>query len=307
MKVRTKTNLFIDITIFIVFLIVYEEKATGTTIHEWLGVTLAIFFIVHIILHWRWLTTCTKQFLKPMKNGSRLNYILDILIYFGFTTIIFSGLMISESFLPFFGFGEGRNHYWQEIHIVSVDITLFLVAFHFALHWKWIVKNCKRYIIGPFISQTATVHIKEQAVHKTGKSAAWSLSNLAKSGYQFIFILALSGLISYGWYALAGSGPSEIFSREFRQGRNRNYESRFHSDTDRGFERFEGNRRGRRNGNGHLGDGRHFGEREHHHEGGIFGIEILKNLVIFTLITIVVAFFTTIFKNKKVSGQPTSG
>jgi len=40
MKNKTKTNLLVDILILLVFLIVYEEKATGTAIHEWLGTAL---------------------------------------------------------------------------------------------------------------------------------------------------------------------------------------------------------------------------------------------------------------------------
>ncbi len=99
MKHKTKTNLLVDILIFIVFLIVYEEKATRTAIHEWLGIALGLFFVVHIILHWKWIGVNTKLFLQRMRAESRINYVLDILLFIGFTTIIFSGIMISESVL----------------------------------------------------------------------------------------------------------------------------------------------------------------------------------------------------------------
>lgn len=146
---NTKTNLLVDILIFVVFLVVYEVKATGETIHEWLGIAIGFILIIHIILHWKWIVVTTKLFLTHIKKETKLNYIVDILIFIGFTTIIFTGIMISKSFLPTFGIRVAENHFWREMHSLSVDLTLFLTALHFALHWEWIVNNFKRYIINP--------------------------------------------------------------------------------------------------------------------------------------------------------------
>ena len=300
MNQKAKTNLFIDILLFIVFLIVYEEKATGTVIHEWLGVGLGLFFIIHIILHWRWLTSCTKKFLNRMNKISRLNYILDILIYFGFSTIIFTGLMISESFLPTFGINTARSHFWQEIHFVAVDITLFLTAFHFALHWKWIAKNCKCYIIDPLKGGIMQHKSRSPEVNKPGKSAILHFSNFTKVGLQVTIILALSGLISLGWYAASATNSAEPNMREFRQNRENNRRSGSITEYNRGGERLGRNSRGRHNqGAGH-------GERGHHEGRGFTGIDLLRNLLIFTIVTFVVVVIGNYSNSRKRLNQKTN-
>jgi hypothetical protein len=287
MKHKTKTNLLVDILIFIVFLTVYEEKATGTAIHEWLGIALGFIFIVHIILHWKWLVVNTTLFLHRMRTESRINYVLDILIFIGFTTIIFSGIMISESVLPAFGIKALRNHSWQEIHFVSVDITLFLTALHFALHWRWIADNFKRYIIGPLKSKAHKNMIPEQVIVRTSKAPSAYFSSFAKVSFQVFVILALSGMISFGWYAASGRFSEEPKSLEITQRRERTREARLSVESER---------RPGRHANEHRG--RH-GEKGHHNESGIFGGALLKNLLIFAIITLVITRFRAIIKGKK--------
>jgi hypothetical protein len=285
-----RTNLIVDIILLIVFLMVYEEKATGTAIHEWLGITLGIIFIVHIILHWKWLVCCSRQFLKRMKAESRINYLLDMLIFIGFTTIIFTGLMISESFLPTFGIKATRSHFWQEIHFASVDITLFLTALHFALHWKWMVVNFKRYIISPLKRKPQTDKIPVKAIIK--KAPFFNFSKLVDISYQVIIILVLSGLISFGWYAASGNNIAETNNMEYRHRGGRHMESNLRRGDERRGERF-----GSGSGMGHNERGRH--SESGHDRGGIFRTEILKNILIFSMVTLVVTLFGSAMKRIK--------
>ena len=55
-----------------------------------------------------------------------------------------------KSFLPFFGINivEGRG--WKSIHDLASNLTLLLVAFHFALHWDWVWKTFKQILTGLF-------------------------------------------------------------------------------------------------------------------------------------------------------------
>ncbi len=291
MKTKTKTNLLVDILILIVFLIVYEEEATGTVIHEWLGIAIGLIFIIHIILHWTWLVVNTKLFLHRMRNESRINYVLDVLIFIGFTTVIFSGIMISESFLPTFGMKTGRSHFWQEIHVVSVDITLFLTALHFAMHWKWIVNNFKRYIISPLKGENNN-KIPEQVIVRTDRSRSTYFSSLGKVSFQLFIILAFAGLISLTWYAASGTIPAESNTREFNQRRGQDFESRSNMEFDKRPGRSGIEHRGRHNENGHHGD------------AGFFRIEFIKNLLIFSIFTIVVTGLGAKMKGKKKVKMP---
>lgn len=143
---RTKLNLLLDIALFLVFAVTYQAKATGTTVHEWLGVGITVVIITHILLHWQWVVSITQQFFKKIKTEPRVNYIVDLAIFVSFTTMIFSGLMISHSVLPFLGLEVAGSGFWKMLHKTSADVALWLAALHVALHWRWVVNAVKRYL-----------------------------------------------------------------------------------------------------------------------------------------------------------------
>lgn len=146
---KTKINLMLDIALFLVFLVVYEAKATGEVVHEWLGVGIVAVILLHILLHWQWVVHITQRFFQKIESESRINYIVNMVIFISFTTIIFSGLMISRSVLPFFGLAAPDTPFWRMLHSLASDITLGLVALHIALHWQWLANALKRYGIAP--------------------------------------------------------------------------------------------------------------------------------------------------------------
>ena len=146
---KTKMNLMLDSALFLIFLIVYQEKATGETVHEWLGVGIAAVIIVHILLHWQWVVSITQRFFQKIKSEPRINYMLNAGLFVCFTTIIFSGLMISRSVLPFFGLEAADTAFWKMLHITAADASLWLTGLHVALHWRWIVDAAKRYVVSP--------------------------------------------------------------------------------------------------------------------------------------------------------------
>jgi hypothetical protein len=144
---RTKLNLLLDIALFLIFVVTFQAKATGITVHEWLGVGIIVVIITHILLHWQWVVSITQQFFRKLKAEPRINYIVNLAIFAGFTTMIFSGLMISHSVLPFFGLEVAASGFWKMLHKTSADVTVWLTALHVALHWRWIVNAVKRYVV----------------------------------------------------------------------------------------------------------------------------------------------------------------
>lgn len=146
---KTKINLILDSALFLIFLVVYQEKATGEVVHEWLGVGIAAVIIIHILLHWQWVVSITRRFFQKIKSESRINYILNAGLFVCVTTIIFSGLMISRSVLPLFGLEAADTAFWKMLHITAADVSLWLVGLHVALHWRWIADATKRYVVVP--------------------------------------------------------------------------------------------------------------------------------------------------------------
>lgn len=148
---RTRTNLIVDIIIFVGFLLSTAPAFTGMAIHEWLGLALAAGIVTHLLLHWKWLVEVTRRFFHKMPWSTRVNYVLNGLLFISIVLISASGIMISKEALPLLGLEIQGGGSWKMIHTLSADIIVFLMGLHVALHWTWIVNATKRYVIDPIM------------------------------------------------------------------------------------------------------------------------------------------------------------
>jgi len=147
-----RTNLWIDIGVFIAFLISSAPHLTGNLIHEWLGVALAAALITHILLHWKWITTTGLKFFRNLWHVSRLQFVVDLSIFVAFTLLFASGLAMSKNVMSTLGIQLAGGHAWKFIHSTASNIAVILTAVHLALNWNWIVCMFKRCIIQPLTS-----------------------------------------------------------------------------------------------------------------------------------------------------------
>ena len=148
----TKTNLTLDIAIFSAFLAASNPALTGLAVHEWLGVSFAAALITHILFHWKWIVSLTKTFFEKLMHTSRLNYLVDSLLFVAMTAAMLSGILISRNVLATFGISLSAGPAWRSIHSLSANASLVFVALHFALHWNWVVTNLRRYIVAPVLA-----------------------------------------------------------------------------------------------------------------------------------------------------------
>lgn len=144
-----KTNLWVDAAIFAGFLVAFEPHLTGVVIHEWLSLALAATLIVHLALHWEWVFKVAAQFFRKLFHSSRLNFLVDALLFLAMTLLMLSGILISKSVLPALGIEWDVSRAWRMLHSQSADAALILTGLHFALHWKWIANTVKRYVLAP--------------------------------------------------------------------------------------------------------------------------------------------------------------
>lgn len=138
---RNLIYLLLDIALAVVFAVEMEKNFTGQNLHELIGVGLGVALIVHLLIHWRWMLSITRTFIRKLIHESRLNYLLALLLFVDFAVIMVTGLGISKTLG--LNFSVDRN--WEQIHRVAADFSLLLVAGHVALHWKWIATHAKRY------------------------------------------------------------------------------------------------------------------------------------------------------------------
>lgn len=140
-----KLNLFLDISMALIFAAMMEERFTGLRIHEVVGIGIAVAFLTHILLHWRWVVSVTRQFFAKILHESRLNYVLNLALFIDIVVVIVTGILISRTLNLNFGLGDSQFSI-QLIHILSSYLSLVIVGLHVGLHWKWILTHSQKYL-----------------------------------------------------------------------------------------------------------------------------------------------------------------
>lgn len=148
---QTRTKLWVDILIFIIFLIAMEPYLSGLAIHEWLTLSVLAVMTVHLLLNWSWITNITRRFFGKLDKQNRINYILNWLLFIDGTLLMISGILISEIALPVMGIQPPQGFAWRILHDLSANFGLILLGLHTALHWSWIVNTVNRYMIQPVV------------------------------------------------------------------------------------------------------------------------------------------------------------
>lgn len=147
--VQTKTKLWLDIIIFVAFLVTMDPRSSGIAIHEWLSLAMLAALTLHLLLSWDWIINISQRFLGKLGTQNRINYILNWLLFIDGTLLIVSGVMISEVAIPFLGVRLPEGFAWRRLHDMSANLGLLMLGLHTALHWSWIVNTFSRYLVQP--------------------------------------------------------------------------------------------------------------------------------------------------------------
>jgi len=143
----TQTKLIIDLGILLLFVIINAPQFTGLASHEWISLAFAIPFLVHLTLSWKWIVSVMTRIFKKLPGETRFNQIWDTLLFIMMTLVIFSGTIVSVKALPALNIHIAIDPFWRSIHTTAANLLMLMFGVHFAMHWKWIVSNFRRYIM----------------------------------------------------------------------------------------------------------------------------------------------------------------
>lgn len=125
-------------------LFLMEPLSTGLYLHEWAGLFICVFFILHQLINWIWIKSTTQRIIGPLPNRIRVKYIVDLLLLVGFVFIVFSGIKIARLIdLSWLGLG-GKSIFWKLAHISFSSLIIILVGIHLGLNWSWVRNNIKK-------------------------------------------------------------------------------------------------------------------------------------------------------------------
>jgi hypothetical protein len=143
---KTKFLLYLDLGLFVSFVAISVPQVTGITFHEWASFIFIPALLLHILLKWDWIVSVIRQTFKKLPDDTRFNHFWDLWLFVLMTTVIVSGIVISQKALPFFGIPLNNDPFWLTIHHLSTALLLATIGIHLAMHWKWIVNAANRYV-----------------------------------------------------------------------------------------------------------------------------------------------------------------
>lgn len=150
---KTIYKIITDVAVAFGTLLLLSEKATGETLHEWIGVAGLAALLTHLLLSFDWFAAVTKRFFQKQTFQVRLNWMLSAALFIAMTLAFYSGLVISKTVMPALGIELAGGMAWKSLHSLSSNFTLFITALHLAVNWKWVVKH----IVSPFRRQPRRV------------------------------------------------------------------------------------------------------------------------------------------------------
>jgi len=135
-----RTRLWLDIGMFAALLAAYNPVWTGLPVHEWLSIAVIVPLLFHLIINWEWTLRITSTFLDRLFHASRLNLVVDALLFVSSVAVMLSGLMVSQVVAGAFGAAATPTAIWVAMHAVTADTTIVLLIAHFALHASWVTR-----------------------------------------------------------------------------------------------------------------------------------------------------------------------
>ena len=146
---RRKFIICLDTALLIIFLLLLSPRLTGLKLHEILGVILFIPLIIHLLLSWRWIKNSLQKFFKTASTRTKFNFFLNTVLFILTITALFSGILISQVVLPYFGIKTIDDSSWRFVHNAPLNFVVLFVGLHIAINWRWVVSVFKKGLSSP--------------------------------------------------------------------------------------------------------------------------------------------------------------
>ena len=131
---KAKTNNMIkrivDAAMSVLLLLLMAYQVTGEMAHEWIGMGMTLFVIIHQILNRKWY----GAFLKGKYNSYRtVTTALDILLLLSFALTAFCGMSMSGYAVPFL-YGMAPVSFVRRMHLSMSHWSFVLMGLHLGMH-----------------------------------------------------------------------------------------------------------------------------------------------------------------------------
>ncbi|MCM1532810.1 MAG: DUF4405 domain-containing protein [Ruminococcus flavefaciens] len=135
MKVKQIIRICTDVAMTVLFLLVMAYHITGNGVHEWLGISLFVLFLLHHALNIRWYTSLFKGKWTVIRA---FQTILNLLLTVDMLLIMLSGIMLSREVFGFLHIIKGTM-LARRMHMVTTAWGYLLMAMHLGYHWGMVI------------------------------------------------------------------------------------------------------------------------------------------------------------------------
>lgn len=140
MKKQTVIKIFVDVAMATLFLLLMYNYQSSPLFHEIAGISLGVFFVVHIALNWKQTVSMLRQLrTRKLSFLKALALILDILLTPLMLICVVSGLLIAREL--YVGIGGLAI---DIVHTTSTNICFWLVIVHLIQHLKYVAAYAKQ-------------------------------------------------------------------------------------------------------------------------------------------------------------------
>ena len=134
---------------FAAVLLLLSPRLTGLPAHEWLGLSLGIIVMIHLVQSWTWIASTTTGLVRRATWRTRVNFVLNLLLFILLVLVITSGVAISAVALPALGVATIDDRSWRSLHNLSLNWLVLLLGFHVAMNWRPLLSGLRRSFAPP--------------------------------------------------------------------------------------------------------------------------------------------------------------
>lgn len=181
MKIKQTLRRVIDLMMILLLPVLMAEILTDQEVHEWLGVGMAVCFLLHLILNISWFKNLFKGSYSPVRA---LQAIVNLLLCADILALMVSGIMMSGFVFPWLKISGGML-LARQIHLFASYWGLILMSAHLGLNWSVMLSMGKKML-----------HIQKDNAVRTWilRFLAFSLSAygvyavISQKLYQYLFL-----------------------------------------------------------------------------------------------------------------------
>ena len=124
-------KIIIDLSMYVLFLLLMEEHLIPNGTHEWLGISLFLLFILHNALNYKWYGALFKGKYTAMRIvQTAVNFLLMIAMI----GCIVSAMLISGTVFAWMNLSG--TEFGRHLHMISTAWVFILMSIHLGLHFS---------------------------------------------------------------------------------------------------------------------------------------------------------------------------